>query len=142
MPNDFQVDIGGTSFSGTSVRVNISGVSLPGLRKVMWKKKPNKNNVYAAGRNVHSRSYGKKEYEASITVLMSDYLALENSVDSRDVTDIPPFEVIVSFIENNKVASYTLKNCEFNESGISVGSEDKDIPVELPMILSNVVRTR
>ncbi len=130
--------INGTQYSGTSVRVNILGVSIAGLKSVRYKRSQEKSNIYGAGVNVNSRSYGKKQAEGSITILLNDYFALERAAPSNDITNIPPFDIIVSWVESSNVVVHTLHNVEFTEIEVNAKTEDTEIPIELPIIMTHV----
>jgi hypothetical protein len=138
----FQILANGVTFSGSSIVINIGGVSLPSLKAVKFKKKVEKNNNYGAGAEVVDRTYGKSEYEASITCKIADLQSIENASPELDPTNLPPFDIVVGFVQGNKAAAYTLYNCEFTEWGIDAKTDDKEIVTEMPMIISHFKRTR
>lgn len=138
----FQILANGVTYSGSSIVINIGNVSLPSLKAVKFKKKADKNNNYGAGQDVIDRTYGKNEYEASITVKIADLQSIENASPDSDPTQLPPFDIIVGFVQGTKAAAYTLYDCEFTEWGVDAKTDDKEIIVELPLIISHFKRTR
>jgi hypothetical protein len=139
---EFAPLINGISYSGASVRVTISGVALPGLKAIDFKKKSNKKNVMGSGRNVNSRSYTGFEYEGKLTLLQNDLTALENASPNFDPTQLPPFDLIVSYMEGNIVKSYTLVAIDFTEWGNSTKTDDDESVSDLPFIFADLKRTR
>lgn len=139
---DFAPLINGVAYSGASVRVTISGVSLPGLKGIDFKKKSNKRNIMAAGRNVNARSYGSFEFEGKLMVTQNDLTALENASPDLDPTKLPPFDIIVSYMEGTTVKSYTLNSVDFTEWGNSTKTDDDESTSELPFIYAEQKRTR
>jgi hypothetical protein len=138
----FHILANGVTYSGSSIVINIGGVSLPSLKAVKFRKKANKNNNHGAGQEVIDRTYGKNEYEASITVKIADLGAIENASPDFDPTNLPPFDIVIGFIQGTKAAAYTLYDCEFTEWGIDAKTDDKEIMVEMPLIISHFKRTR
>jgi len=140
--SEFPAFVTGEQISGASVRCNILGVSMPGLKKIKFGKKVAKENVLGTGNKPVGRSYGQETYEASITMLMSDFLAIENIAPNKDITQIPPFPIGVSFLQTGKVTSYTLETCEFTDFNIDVQTADMSVEIELPLIIGGIVRNR
>ena len=139
---DFAPLINGIAYSGASVRVTISGVSLPGLKGIDFKMKSNKKNIMAAGRNVNSRSYGGFEFEGKLMVTQNDLTAIENASPDFDPTKLPPFDIIVSYMEGTAVKSYTLVAVDFTEWGNATKTDDDESVSELPFIYADQKRTR
>jgi hypothetical protein len=134
--------INGVQYSGASVRVNILGVSLAGIKSIDFKMTREVNNIHGTGSNVNSRSFGKKNYAGKVAFLMADLTALENASPDNDPTQLPPFSVIVTYMEGVNIKSYTLLACQFTEWGVSTKTDDKEIAVEMPFVYADQKRTR
>jgi hypothetical protein len=142
MPNEFQPLVNGASYSGTTVTVNILGVSLSGLRKVDFGDGQKKENIYGTGTKVNSRSYGREEPDGSITVLFSDLLALQDAAPDKKIHKIPPFDVTIAYVESGKTVVFVLEQTEFTKYKVSHSTDDMKIEVELPLIIGEVTRKR
>ena len=138
MPQEFTPLINGSQYSGASVRVNILGVSISGLKAIRYKEMQEKTNVFGAGRLVNSRSFGKETAEGSVTLLMNDLVALQKAAPEGKIYKIAAFDIIVSWIEGTSVVVHTLQNCEFMEVEINGKTDDKEIAIELPLIMTGV----
>ena len=139
---EFAPLINGVQLTGASVRVNILGVSLSGLKGIEFKKTSAKENVMAAGRNVNSRIYKGNAYEGKLTLLFSDLTALEDASPDNDPTKLPPFDIIVTYREGTQIKSYTLVSCDITEWSNSVKTDDGALSTELPFIYADQKRTR
>ena len=117
-------------------------MSLPGLKGIDFKKKSNKKNVMAAGRNVNARSYNGYEFEGKLSVTQNDLTAIENASPDLDPTKLPPFDIIVSYMEGTAVKSYTLVGVDFTEWGNATKTDDDESTSELPFIFADQKRTR
>jgi hypothetical protein len=111
-----------------------------GVTEIEYKETQEKENIYGAGDEPVSRGYGKKGYEASITLPAEEVDALELIAPDGDITKIPPFPITVSFTEGSRVKTDILQFAEFMENGRSSKTGDKTIPVKLPLIIAGIKR--
>ena len=133
--------INGTAYSWSQIVVQMSNSNLPlfGVSSVEWTKSQEKENIYAAGNRPYARGYGNKNYEGTITLKMADVVGLERESPNSDITEIPRFDLIISFVHPDltKLVSYVLKDCDFTESSRSIGQNDLSIDVDIPFIFSD-----
>lgn len=133
--------INGQAYSFSLITVNILGTPVVGITAISYKTSQEKVNNYGAGNRPVSRGYGKKECEGSITIDMEELEALIAAAPNRDILDIPPFDIIVTYTpQSGAVVVHTLKNCEFLEDPIEAGDGDTRISVEVPLIISHIVK--
>jgi hypothetical protein len=138
---EFTPLINGTSHSWSDITVNILGVPVPGIRAVSYTEKQEKVDNYGSGRRPVSRGYGKIEVEASVTMLSEEVLALQKAVSSKNILDIPPFDILVSYMPKNStnITTDILKNCEFKQNVRDTKVDDTSIEVQLDLICSHIV---
>ena len=134
--------INGTSYSWAQITINIQGTPLYGVTAISYKTSQEKTNNYGQGNRPVSRGRGRKETEASMTLRLGELEALRNSISTRDILDIPPFDITVAFIPNNadinQPVVHTLKNVEFLEDSVDSSKGDTSIDVDIPLIISDV----
>ena len=68
--------------------------------------------------------------------------AIENASPNFDPTTLPPFDIIVSYMEGTAVKSYTLVGVDFTEWGNATKTDDDESVSELPFIYADQRRTR
>jgi hypothetical protein len=142
MPKDFAPLVNGIQYSFVSIRTNILGVSLAGLRAIEWEQSKEIEDIYATGSEVNSRSYGKNIATSSITVLFSDLLALQDAAPDKEISEIAPFSIIVAFIEGSRAVTFVLENVQFKGYKFSGKADDMKFEITLPLILTKVRRKR
>jgi hypothetical protein len=136
--------INGTSYNWAQITINIQGTPLYGVTALSYSETQEKTNNYGRGASPTSRGRGRKEYEASMTIRLGELEALRNSINSRNLVDIPMFDVTVAFIPNgadtNVPVVHTLKNAEFLSDSVDVSEGDTSIEVDMPLIISEIIR--
>ena len=136
--------INGTSYSWAQITINIQGTPLYGVTALSYSETQEKTNNYGRGSAPTSRGRGRKEYEASMTIRLGELEALRASIASRNLVDIPAFDVTVAFIPNNADTNvplvHTLKNAEFLSDSVDVSEGDTSIEVDMPLIISEIIR--
>lgn len=131
--------INGSAYSYANIQVNILGVPVFGVTKISYKDTLDKQNLYGQGSNPIERGVGNYSAEASITLTKKEYVSLINAAPNRRLQDIPPFSIVVTYINaNNQTIVETLRNVEFMTNGIDVNQGDAQIEVNLDLILSHI----
>lgn len=135
--------INGKAYSWNDISVNILGRTLEGNMSVKYASTQEKENVYGRGKKPVSRSKGKEECEASLTVSMKEYMAIKSAVGPfKKLTDIKPFPVNIVYIDEdgeNRPINVTLLKCEFTGVSIEVKTGDGSIEIELPLIIADII---
>lgn len=133
--------INGKAYGWSQVVVEMLGRPVIGVKAISWKSSQEKENIYGAGNLPVARGYGNKEFEAAITLQMTEVVGLQSAVASKSLLDIGPFNINVSFVDgNNKLCQYVLQNCEFMEEGVDTEQGALEVDIELPLIISGVVK--
>lgn len=134
--------INGTSYSWSQITVNIGGSLIVDITAISYKSMQEKTNNYGSGSQPVSRGRGRTEYEASMTLRLGEIESLRNSVASRDILKIAPFDVTVAFLPEDATIPvvHTLKNAEFLEDPVESTEGDTTIEVEVPLIIAGIER--
>lgn len=131
--------INGIAYSWAQLKINILGANPAGITAISYKEKQEKQNNYGLGNQPVSRSRGKIEYEASISMYQSEVEALQAASPTGRIQDIPPFDIVSAFIpDGGKIVAHTLHNVEFMENGRDLKQGDMDVVVVLPLIISHI----
>jgi hypothetical protein len=131
--------INGESYSWSQIVLNILGTPIVGFTAISYKESQEKVNNYGAGNRPVSRGYGKKEYEGSITFHMEELQAIAASAPNRSILDIPPFDVVVSFLpKSGTIVTHTLRMVEFLEDPFDGSEGDTAFELEVPIILAGI----
>lgn len=90
--------INGREYEFADVGCIINGKSALGITDLEYTKEADHTNINAKGRDPHSMGRGKNKYEAKISMLESEFRALNSSLGpGKDITDAKPFTVTVSY---------------------------------------------
>lgn len=136
---NFPVLINGKTYSWGDIAVVLFGQRVAGITAVSYDQEQEKENVYGAGNQPVARGYGNKKYTASITLLSEEVSALEAAAPNGDICDIPPFDVVVSFMNDQRaVVTHILKNAEFSKDSRNGKQNDPKMEIELPLIISHI----
>lgn len=134
--------INGNEYSWADVLVTIGRAALPvdGVVAVSYTTKKDKKNIYGRGDRPIARGTGNREYEGSITLLQSEVQALLNAAGpGRDLTDIAPFNIAVTYMDNEgNLVYHQLEYVEFTEFKHELKSGDTHQEIELPLIIGNI----
>jgi hypothetical protein len=138
MANTPTVLINGVNYSWINATVPIFGVPLLGITKFMVKRSQVKENNYGRGAEPVSRGYGRKEYEASITVFFDELAAIIAANGGQDITDIPPFDFPIVLAKAGGFKKIVVRSAEFTQSLIDSSEGDTKILIELPLIIGGI----
>jgi hypothetical protein len=124
-------------FGWANVSAVMLGKEIKGLRGVSYKVSHEKEHIYARGNEPVTIGRGNKKYEGELTLLQSELEALISAAGTgHDVTDLPPFDVVVAYVPNASTTIITdiIKGCEFTESEKAFKQGDKFMEVKLPFV--------
>lgn len=131
--------INGIAYSWVNMIVNIFGVPFAGITKLDYKVKQEKVNNYGQGDEPVARGYGKKEYEASMEVYFDELMRLVEAAPGRNILQIPPFDIQVSFGGNGvAIRTNKIRAAEFTEAGLTAAQGDTKILTTLPLIIAGI----
>lgn len=128
-----QTLVNGNDYDWSQVTATINGTILNGVKAINYELAREKTNNYGSGSKPVSRGRGRKEFTASLTLDMTEMERIQDGAPNRDITDIAPFDVTVTFDNTGKVITHILRNCEFmnNPRALEEGSTGFEIEVDL-----------
>jgi hypothetical protein len=131
--------INGEAYGWADIKINILGREVIGVKSVSYSDTQEKQNNYGAGHRPVSRGRGRIEAEASVTLHMEEVIALQAIAPQRNIMNIRPFDIIVSYINSSgAVVTDKIRNCEFLSNSRDISEGDMEIPVELELIISHI----
>jgi hypothetical protein len=136
----FQPLVNGTAYSWSQITVNILGVPVAGVTGVNYTENQEMQDNYGAGNRPVSRGYGNIVTEGSITLHMEEVEALQASISTGRLQDIPEFDIVVAFLpEGGVITTHTLKNCRFKTNGRELEQNQMAIEVELELQIAQIL---
>jgi hypothetical protein len=124
------------------LQVIMLGRPVAGLRRLRFKAMQQKKNVHGAGKKPIARQRGTIDYEGSISILMSELVALmqSNGNSNTGVLGIKPFDIVAAFAPSigDVVTTFRLVYTEFTEYELNTGVGDEEIEIELPIIIGDI----
>lgn len=121
-------------FSWQSVRVNILGRTILGIKGVSYNRKTEKTALYGRGAKPLALQSGNKQFEGAITLLQSEVNAMVDAVKAanalQDLTDVA-FDIVVSYGEGNTAKTDVLIGCEIEEYEKGMEQNDPNMEIEL-----------
>jgi hypothetical protein len=130
--------INGKSYTFAQINVKALGLNLASVSKVTYKETQEKENNYGAGLRPVSRGAATIKATASITMSMNDVEAIRDAATKGSLLSVPAFDIEVSFLNEQKVVTHILKNCEFTSDGVEASLDDKDLKMDFELVLSHV----
>lgn len=131
--------VNGVVFGWINVRFNLFGVPLIGIKDIAYNKKQAKENVFGAGADAIGRGHGRKDANGSITVLLEEWRQIISAAPNKDVLDISPFDVPVTFGDSQATAiTDVLKSVEFLENPRNIKEGDMSIWITIPIIIGDI----
>lgn len=133
-------NINGSEMGWSNVTFNVLGRDVQGIMSIDYSDEQDKENLYGAGTDVVGRGYGQRKPEASMTLRMSEVLAIQAIAPNGDLSKIAPFPIIVKYIPivPGKIVTDVIENVEFMGNNRKLKSGDKDIPVDFKLICSGI----
>jgi hypothetical protein len=136
--------VNGVEYSWVDVRIRIGATEIVGLTSLTYNTKQEKANIYGTGEQPVSRGKGSKEYEGSMSLLMSELELLRAVATDGDVTNLAPFDLQVTYAptgDPTKLTNHTLQNCEFMENPNGGSQGDTSLPQDVPFIWAGFKKT-
>ncbi|RKR83192.1 hypothetical protein BDD43_3394 [Mucilaginibacter gracilis] len=114
----------GKAYDGGDVNVDILGAIAYEVEDISYNTKQDHQLNYALGSNEPvTWSRGKKAYECSLTIAMTEGIQFESIAPNGDLMAIPPFPINVSFVnEFNAIVNDTI-TCKFQNQGREISGE-------------------
>ena len=132
-------------FPWSSVQIAVDGEMLTRVRGVKFNIKRDKEYDYGRGDDPLEILAGNKTPEGEIILRQSEAEKMQDKLqDDEDLTDHPPFDVVVSFVpkRGQKAVTYTLQSAEYTEDNREHKQGDKSMEITLPIMFLKRVRTK
>lgn len=133
-----EVLVNGRAYDFTEIVVQILGAPVVGVKAINYKEEQEKTNNMGTGNRPVSRGQGPIEADGSLELSMNDVEALRDVAPEGSLLKIPAFDIVVTYLNLQKVVTHTLKNCEFTNDGVEATQGDTDIGRTFDLIISDV----
>lgn len=131
--------INGQAFDWASVTIQMLGVTIKGVTEINYKVKQAKKNNPGSGVEPSSRGRGGREYEADVTIEEVEVRRILAALPAdQSLVDVPPFQIVVSYMVGTKVYTDKIKNVEFTEEGVAIKEGDTGLVRKLPLIIAGI----
>ncbi len=133
-------NVNGTAYGWSMVEVVILGRALTGIQAINYSDSQEIESVRGVGNRPIAIGEGPITYEGSITLLMEELEALRLLVPGGRIQEIPPFDIIVSFVVpgSTKLTKHILKACKFKKNSREMDTDSKFISTEIELHISNI----
>ncbi len=132
--------INGEAYSWSTVIVSFLGNVAIDISSINYSDNMEKEDIYGGGINPVKRGYGNYSAEGSITFSMEELEVLQNIAPNGRIQEIPSFNITVSYkpTDDTKITTHKLHNVEFLDNGRQVSQNDKNIELEVNLIISHI----
>ena len=130
--------INGVAYDWGQIVVSVLGTPIYGITGVTYNEEQNMEDNYGAGNFPIERGFGQIEFTGSLTLQMKELELLSSVAQNGRIQNIPEFDVVVSYLNDNAVVTHTLKNCRFKNNGREVSAGDNMIEKEIELIVGNI----
>ena len=137
MPNQTPL-INGKAYDYTQIVATIGGSPLAGITGINYTETQEKVNNFGAGNRPVSRGRGPIDASGSLDIDMNEIEAIRDAAPNRSLLQIPPFDVTVTYLNEQKVITHVLKNVEFLSDGVETSQGDTNISRSFDIVLSHV----
>lgn len=145
MAQDAPMAINSRNYSWSEAEIRFLDRSPVAIVAFSFTRRKRKDNIYGRGSEPIGRTRGNKEYEGSITLLQSEYEALEDLAQEQGVNDpldLAPFPISVAWDNGSQISAYTLEYAEFLEIPMGMSQDDPNMEIELPVIIGRIRRAQ
>lgn len=128
-------------YEWADVTLVLGGQDLTGIRAVKYTEKIEREPVYAKGRYPHSMQTGNASYEGEISLLQSEYDALEEAGNGSIMGLNLDCEVSFGNPANgDNIRTDRIIGLRFTEASKELKQGDKFMEIKLPFIALNIQR--
>ena len=131
--------INGKAYDHTQLEIRLLGGQVFGVQNINYQQEQEKENNFGVGNNPVSRGKGAKNTSVSIELSMNDVEAIRDSVATRNLLDIPAFDINITFLNEQRVVNHVIKNAEFVNDGVESSVGDKDITRSFDLVASDIL---
>jgi hypothetical protein len=132
--------INGQSYAWSDVELSIMGVVVTGVSEIDYESDRDNKFGYGSGSDPISYAYGQMKCKGGLTLKMSTIEAIRVVAPGRDITLLPPFPIVVSFVNVvNQIVTHKLLGCMITNDGVTVKHGDTDIEKKLNLLIGKIV---
>ena len=131
--------INGQAYDYAQIRITLAGVPLFGVNSLSYSEEQDKTNNFGAGDRPVSRGKAAINANGSIDLSMNEVENLRAQAPNGSLVQLPSFEIVVAFLNEQQFVSHILKNVEFLNDGVDTSQGDNDITRGFDLIISHIV---
>ncbi len=135
--------INGSEYGWADVNVILPGSTRPveNITGIEYDTAREKKNIRGRGSRPVSRARGSKEYTGSVTLLLSEVIAMQAGLPAgKDLTDLAPFPITVSYAqEGGPITTDRLVYCEFTKIPKALKEGDLSSEVKLELVIGEIL---
>lgn len=132
--------INGVEYSWGDITATVGGVPVVGIVAIEYSDDQVVENHYGAGRHPVSRSKGRINPAAKITVAMGEVIGWQAKSPTGRLQDLAPFPIVVAYIpEDGQIVIDKVMNCQFKKNIRAWKEGDTRQLVDLDLVISHVV---
>ena len=130
----------GHVYEWADIQLSIAGaVPQSTMLSINYGYKRDGKNIYGTGSEPIGVGYGNKEYFADITMLMDEVQALVAIAPLKDLSRIPSFSIIVSWLDSENITvTDTLTNVKFMNYDLKTKQGDTSTPITLQLLWAGI----
>ena len=136
--------INGINYSWSSITVILNGYPLTGITSLNYKVSQVKRNTYNIYSDPISRSYYQKEYTCSISLYLEEIRRIKNlflPLPGSNLTDMQPFYILVSYLNEEKETADLISGCEFTSDNMNSNQGDNKIINTYDLVVNQIFST-
>lgn len=129
-------------YNWCKLSVAFGGRIIDGITEVEYTEKQEKSYLFGRGNTPHSVLRGQRTYEGKISLWQSELEAMTRDAPSKDVMKLN-FDIIITYVPDDiggQIVTDILKGCEFSEVKKAMKQGDKNMIIELPIMITKILR--
>ena len=130
--------INGVGYSWGQIVLNILGSAIYGVNSINYTENQEIENTYGAGNFPVERGFGQIEFEGSLELHMKELEFLQDVAPNGRLQEIPEFDIVVSYVNEQRVVTHTLRNCRFKNNGRETSQGDTAIAQSIELSIGNI----
>mgnify|MGYP005667847715 CR=1 FL=1 len=133
--------INGQGYAHADLQLGLLGnFNVAGFKAISYSTTRQKQNSHGAQGRPVERTRSQINYEGSITLTLKEVKRIREANGKRSLTEIPPFPVTVSYANGvDAVTVDKLLYVEFTADPVTSSIGDTEIPVELPIVIGDIL---
>ncbi len=130
--------INGRAYDFTEIVVVMLGGPVVGVKSITYTEEQEKTNNFGIGNRPVSRGHGAIDSSASITLGMNDVEAIRDAAPNGSLLQIPSFNIVIVFDNDQKVVTHTIKDAEFTDDGTEADQGSTNIERSFGLVASEI----